>query len=156
MTNTQTISIDEDLWDDAKETYDNVSGKISELLDEDLERNSDKQRPADIIKNSSLTDRQKQVAKEMIKEGISEKTGTQMSSFLESKGFNRSDYRRKFKNAIDIDEKIPFEKGEDRGSVQATDYLCDCDCVMTPKTLSQNDGECLTCGRRIVDLGESE
>lgn len=161
MSNVQTISIKDkyqDDWEKAKEQYDNVSGKIMQLIREDLDRIDDEQTEKetyDLIRNSDLTDIQKKVAFKLIKQGVKEKNSQQWLNFT-SGIIDRKDHKKKCRRAIVDSDKLPYES-MGREGLQDYAFPCECGADITVRVLSnKTNGHCPNCDARIFMLDEDD
>jgi hypothetical protein len=153
MTSIRSISIDDELWEKAKEQYGDrkVSEKIRQLIRKDLNENTDSKLPLDIVESSDLTNKQKHVVRSLIEKGVSEKNEAQWNNFIESQGIKRKDYKEKCHGAITQSDQIPY-KSKGRQGVKSVEVQCRCDASVYVHQLSKTDGKCPNCDRRIVKI----
>jgi len=152
MTTVRTISgIPDETWEKAKDEYTTVSGKIKELLEQDLRVQEEKQKEnIDLLKNSDLTNKQMKVAEHIMSKGGTEKNSTQVNKVI-AKQFSDNKYRSKCKKAIINDENVPFVK-HGRG-IKSRETVCpDCEASNPLKVLRKTGFECANCGKRLYDL----
>ena len=152
MANIRTISgISDDTWEQAQNEYDNVSGKIKELLKKDLRIEDEKQENyIDLLKNSDLTNKQLKVAKDLIRKGSLEKTEAQLGTVL-NKYFETNEHKFECKKALRESGSVPFEK-KGRG-LKAVEVVCpECEAKVSLNLLRKTGFECAGCGKRLYDI----
>lgn len=152
MTNVRSISgIPQDLWDEAKQEYGNVSNGIKELLEKDLRQNQEQdQNHLDLLKKSDLTNKQIKVAKDLLTRGSKDKNGAQLGNVLR-KYFTDDDYRDRCKRSIIESEYLPFERDGD--GIRSSYVECEnCESELYLAALRKFDFECLDCGVRVFDV----
>lgn len=151
MTTIRSISgIPDETWQAAKQEYPNVSKKIKQLIEKDLQiKDQEKDLKLDLLKNSELTKKQKKVAQSIISTGSIDKNSAQLGTVL-SKHFSDSEYKQKCRNAIVESENVPFEA--DGYGIKGVDTVCKCGASNSVENLRRNDFECKQCGRRLYDI----
>jgi len=161
MSKIETISIkDKDLddWQKAKQHYDNLSAKIVELVKKDLDdiKEDEEQREIlHLIRNGDWPNSTKKIAHKLLKNGVKEKNTQQWSSFCESVGVNRKDHADKARNKICNSSFMPYEKKGRRG-IKDTNIECVCGATLSPKAISNLEGDCANCNASLFMLKDEQ
>lgn len=149
------ITVNPDVWSQAEEKYGhgNVSKKIEELLEEDLDT---EKTPDDInyLSHTNLTDRQKRLVRELIRQGKGEASFQEIHAVCRDKGiYSRKDYIRDAVEKIDNDGGTGYRREGEK--LLAQSIRCGCGSEVSVSALGSTSGECPKCGAELVDL-ESE
>jgi len=153
MTDIRTISgIPDDLWEDAKTEYDNVSNRIKELIRQDLKcEDDDSSDKVDLLKNSELTTKQIKVARKILTSGQVDKNESQLGQLIAGFYTDQS-YRSKCKQALIDCDSFPYHAH--KGGIKSSDISCpNCDVAsLTVKLLRKKDFTCPDCDARLFDV----
>lgn len=152
MSQVRTISgIPDDLWQDAKDEYDTISGGIKDLLEEDLRTDDGENgEAADLLKNSELTNKQIKLAEDLMKNGQIEKTPAQLGNKL-ANHFADKDYKEKARKNVLESDVVPVEKsgkGTKGGKIECPK----CQIGFNLAALRNAGFECPKCEVRLYDI----
>lgn len=152
---TRSISIKEEIWNQALEQTDNLSKTIEQLLQKHVlhQEPGSKQQPYNLLNRSELTRKQRRAVKKLIQKEISEITLESFRNLVLDEGlYNRRDFIKKAVQRIDRDPRVPFELSG--GSFRQKSIRCRCGAVSEP--LALENGCCPKCSLQLIDLGEGE
>lgn len=154
MKTTTTISIDKDVKEKASENFENLSGKIEELLRQELETGEGRHPDIDLLKRSHLNRKRRSIVREMAKSGAGEMTFQEFISFVKNHGIyeQKNGIENAFKQ-IGKDSNSLYE--EENGVLVAVEYEHRCGSKFTAPVLGNNGGFCPGCGAMLLQL-ESE
>jgi hypothetical protein len=152
MTDIRTISgIPDDLWEDAKTEYDNVSNRIKELIRQDLKsEDDDSSDKVDLLKNSELTTKQVKVARKILTSGQVDKNESQLGQLIAG-FYTDQGYRSKCKQALIDCDSFPYHA--DKGGIESEELQClKCEASLFVSGLRNNEFECPKCDARLFDV----
>ena len=152
---TRSISIKEEIWNQALEQTDNLSQTIEQLLQKHVlhQETSSQPEPYNLLNRSELTDKQHRAVKKLIEKEISEITLESFRNLVLDEGlYHRRDFIKKAVQRIDRDPMVPFKLSG--GSFHQKSIRCRCGAVSEP--LALENGCCPKCGLQLIDLGEGE
>lgn len=131
-----TIKMENDLWEEAGEKYDNKSKKVRELLREDLDKEPEKPESIKLFDKTGLTPKQEKLAKRVVKSDLPIKRDKIGKIGRENNLYTRKDHiRNAVKAMIELDSvPIMFEQGK----VRPKQFQCVCDAKINVKALKSD------------------
>jgi len=152
MTKVRTISgIPDDLWEDAKNEYDTISGGIKDLLEKDLRTDqSENDGKINLLQNSDLTNDQIKLAKDLMTNGSLEKTPAQLGNKTD-KYYTDKDYKSTARKKIFRSDVVPIEK-QGKGTAPSEIECPGCGSKANLGVLRQVNFDCPSCDKQLYNL----
>jgi len=154
---TRSLTVDEEVWNQAKEKAGSrkLSPKIEEMLRDwtDYEEGEDEHQDTDILEKSTLTEKQKKAVRLLLQKDKGEVGIQSFMQLVKREGiYDRRDFIKKAVKRISKDEFTPYEK--EGGKIVVQDIRCFCGSAMSATAL--DEGKCVKCGTRLIDIEEEE
>ena len=139
------IQLNEELWEKAKNNYDNSSKRIEELIQEDLELENYNDRPIKLMNNPGLTAKQERFLNALIEDDRKSISRPDLGHLVRKHSiYSRKDHIKNAVKAIDRNRNTPFEIKN--GKMVESEIDCrSCEASFNLTVLKKNDMECPNC-----------
>lgn len=152
------ITIDEKTWEQALQQYGkgNISRKIEELLSQDLDTDPEPRKEhGDIISHTNLTDKQRKLLEEIIRRELGTVSTNKAAKICNNLGiYTERCFIKKAVEKISKDNYAPYKL--ENGDLQSQQIQCGCGQTVYPAGLAKTGGECVGCGKQLIDLNSDD